>query len=283
MPAPLVERRIGSAPVQSRVFYALRRYPRGMDARQDRVSSAAQTSMSNGGYPTASVAIDQAVVAVEDGRPLVLLWRRVNEPYLGYWGLPGVFMDPRTDDGLEAAAVRGLRNKGGLESVSHLEQLFTWDRPNRDPRGWVIVVAYFALVPAGVLRSVVREHSDLCAARVDLRAADHSDRLVLRDAANRVIETAFDHAEILRFVFKRIQGKLAYTDLALHLLPEMFTLRSLQQVYETLLGRKLNKDSFRRTVTSSGLVEPTNRYEQSVDHRPAALYRRGRTQHLQSR
>ena len=84
---------------------------------------------------------------------------------------------------------------------------------------------------------------------------------------------AFDHSDILGMVVKRLRGKLAYAPIGFELLPARFTLRQLQTIHETILGEKKNKDSFRRKVTSSGLVRPTGQFEKSVGHRPAELYR----------
>jgi 8-oxo-dGTP diphosphatase len=84
---------------------------------------------------------------------------------------------------------------------------------------------------------------------------------------------AFDHADILGMAVKRIRGKLDYTPIGFQLLPETFTLRRLQDVHETVLGRSLNKDSFRRRMLASGLLESTGERETEVGHRPAELYR----------
>ena len=84
---------------------------------------------------------------------------------------------------------------------------------------------------------------------------------------------AFDHAEILGAAVKRLRGKLDYAALGFQLLPDRFTLRDLQTVHETILGRELNKDSFRRRMLATGLIEPTGEREQNVLHRPAELYR----------
>jgi 8-oxo-dGTP diphosphatase len=242
-------------------------------------------SAADDGYPVASVAVDPVVITIDKGKPVVLLWQRADYPCVGEWALPGVFMDPTRDVSLEAAARRALGQKVGLDHLGHLEQVFAWHRSDRDPRGWwVVVIAYFSFVPPSVLCDLVAKRSDLCLAQVDLQQADHDERVLMHSTDGVEIVTAFDHADILKFVFRRIQGRLTYeSDLALNLLPAQFTLRELQQVYETLLGRKLNKPSFRRAVTTNGLVEATTAYENSVDHRPATLYRRGRARHLTPR
>ena len=84
---------------------------------------------------------------------------------------------------------------------------------------------------------------------------------------------AFDHADILGMAVKRIRGKLDYVPIGFQLLLPRFTLRQLQEVHETILDRPLNKDSFRRRMLASGLLEATGEREEDVGHRPAELYR----------
>ena len=84
---------------------------------------------------------------------------------------------------------------------------------------------------------------------------------------------AFDHADILGLVVKRLRGKLDYAPIGFELLPRRFTLRQLQTIHETILGKTLNKDSFRRRMIASGLIAPTGEREADVGHRPAELYR----------
>ena len=93
------------------------------------------------------------------------------------------------------------------------------------------------------------------------------------DAEGRPLPLAFDHADLLGMAVKRLRGKLGYTPIGFQLLPECFTLRALQSVHETILGRPLNKDSFRRRMLSSGELEATGDHEDEVGHRPAELYR----------
>jgi 8-oxo-dGTP diphosphatase len=87
---------------------------------------------------------------------------------------------------------------------------------------------------------------------------------------------AFDHPEILGMAIQRIRGKLEYVPIGFELLPGRFTLRQLQEVHQTILGRSLNKDSFRRKMLSSGMLEATGELESGKDFRPAQLYRRVR-------
>lgn len=83
---------------------------------------------------------------------------------------------------------------------------------------------------------------------------------------------AFDHARIIACAIERLRGKVEYTGLALHLMPEKFSLTQLQQAYEVILGKKLLKPAFRRKI--AGLVEETDHYTENEGHRPSRLFRR---------
>ena len=96
----------------------------------------------------------------------------------------------------------------------------------------------------------------------------------LHGADGELVQPAFDHDQILGHAVWRLRDQIWRSDIALELLPKKFTLRELQQVFEAVLGHRLNKDSFRRRVTQTmGLVRPTGELEEGVDHRPAELYR----------
>jgi 8-oxo-dGTP diphosphatase len=166
------------------------------------------------------------------------------------------------DEGLEEAAYRELREETGVcgEDV-YLEQLYTFGDPGRDPRTRVITVAYFALVGADKLHLPDGQ----------LRAADDAaDVGWFRAYAPPPL--AFDHAEILKYAITRLRYKLEYTAVGFQLLPERFTLRQLQEAYEIVLSEKLDKGNFRSKLRKSGVVEPTDGY-QETGGRPARLYR----------
>jgi len=86
-------------------------------------------------------------------------------------------------------------------------------------------------------------------------------------------ELAFDHARILQYALDRLRGKLQYTQIAFNLLPEQFTLRELQRVYEIILHRRLDKRNFRKKILSTGILEDTGAKKMEGTHRPARLYR----------
>ncbi len=216
-----------------------------------------------------SVTVDVAILTVVDGRLEVALVERAEHPHKDRWAVPGGFV--RMDESLDRAAARVLAQKAALADV-YLEQLYTFGAPNRDPRTRVISVAYYALVDsARVARNGAHE---LVFGRIAVPwEGETGGPVEVLDRSRRKMPLAFDHAEILGMAVKRIRGKLDYTPIGFQMLPETFTLRRLQAVHETILGRALNKDSFRRRMLASGVLEATGERETEVEHRPAELYR----------
>jgi len=224
-----------------------------------------------------SVTVDVVILTLREGQLEALLVKRKEHPYLNYWSLPGGFV--QAQESLDEAAARVLRQKAGLESVVgmeregsyrhpvYLEQLYTFGDPGRDPRMRVISVAYYALVEASHIREVGEE-----IALFKLRLPEEERGVEIFDNKNKKYSLAFDHAEILGVALRRIRGKLEYTPIGFELLPEQFTLRQLQAVHETILQKRLNKDSFRRRMLASGRLEPTGKLERGLG-RPAELYR----------
>lgn len=208
-----------------------------------------------------SLTVDVATLTIKDKRLKTLLIQRSEPPFKDFWTLPGGFVGMQ--ESLEQAASRILKSKAGLEDV-FLEQLYTFGHPERDPRTRVISVAYYALVPFEKLQRLKN------IALAELHSQE-SLRVVLQ---GQVVQLGFDHQHILEVVLQRLRGKLMYTPVGFELLPGHFTLRELQEVHETILGQKLNKDSFRRRMLASGELEATGKMETGKEFRPAELYRR---------
>lgn len=198
--------------------------------------------------------VDILVFTVADGALQVALIRRGIEPQRGWWAVPGGFVLP--GEPLEAAAAREVREEAGV-SEAYLEQLYTFGDPARDPRGRVVTVAYFALVPADRVR---------LAASTDAAEARWFP-------VSGLPPLAFDHDAILRCGVDRLRAKLEYSSIAYALLPERFRLSELQAVYEAVLGRGLDKRNFRKRALALGLLEPTGDRDTGGAHRPASLYR----------
>ena len=222
-------------------------------------------------FPHPSVTVDVAPMTTAAGALHALLVRRADHPHKGCWALAGGFVGMK--ESLDAGAARVLAAKAGLSGI-FLEQLYTFGAVDRDPRTRVISVAYYALVDEARLRRARPARGEVLVARIDVPWADETGGSVRAlDAEGTALPLAFDHADVLGLVVKRLRGKLDYAPIGFQLLPRRFTLRQLQEVHEAVLGRKLNKDSFRRSVLARGLVAATGEMEKDVPYRPAELYR----------
>jgi 8-oxo-dGTP diphosphatase len=223
-------------------------------------------------FPRPSLTVDVALLTAGEGSLQTLLLQRAQHPEIGKWALPGGFVGP--GESLDAAAARVLRVKVGLTGV-FLEQLYTFGDPARDPRTRVVTVAYYSLVPAPRLATAGVPGGE--AARVArLRvpwAGELGGPVEAIDESGATLALAFDHATILGTAVKRLRGKLDYAPIGFELLPEVFSLRSLQQIHEVISGRSLNKDSFRRRMLASGQLAATGERRTDVEYRPPELYR----------
>jgi 8-oxo-dGTP diphosphatase len=198
------------------------------------------------------VTVDVVLLAIRERRLHVLLIRRLAKPFENRRALPGGIV--RDDESLDHAAIRELREETGVDRV-YLEQLFTFGDPKRDPRGRVITVAYYALVP----------HSQALQAGTDTSEAAWFP-------VSNLPALAFDHRKIVEYAHQRIRNKLDYTNVGFELLPEKFTLSELQAVHEAVLGESLDKRNFRRKIVLKGIVKPTKEW-QHTGRKPAQLFR----------
>jgi 8-oxo-dGTP diphosphatase len=204
-------------------------------------------------YERPSVTVDLVVFRFEARALEILLIQRGLEPFLGKWALPGGFVG--IDEALEEAAERELAEETAITSAS-LEQLRAFGKPDRDPRGRVISVAYLALLPPGAMDAVAGD-----------------DAASVRWCSTTSLPSlAFDHAEIIDIALTHLKDSIQYSDAAFRLLAEEFTLSELQAVYETVLNEQLDKRNFRRKVLQANIVEPTANLR-SGEGRPARLYR----------
>lgn len=237
----------------------------------------------------------------------ILLIQRGGHPYLGCWALPGGFVRPT--ETTEEAARRELQEETGVGDV-YLEQLYTFSDPGRDPRTWVMSCSYMALIDSTRVTVAAGDDADNAAwfhltyrqtgeetkkndreltksRRYDLTLTHEGtllraniEKIERKGRSGTTFEyhilqndgLAFDHAKIIACAVERLRGKLEYTDLALQLVPERFTLTKLQQVYEVILDKKLLKAAFRRKVAA--LVEETDSFTENEGHRPSRLYRK---------
>ncbi|QDU94249.1 NUDIX hydrolase [Lignipirellula cremea] len=205
-------------------------------------------------YPRPALTVDCVVFGLDQQGLQVLLIQRDVPPFAGEWALPGGFV--RLDESLDAAARRELSEETGVR-IEYLEQLYTFGAVDRDPRERVVTVAYYALVK-------LASHAPVAA--TDARAAQWFP-------IGSTPKVAFDHEQILTAALERLRGKLRRKPVGFDLLPPRFSLRQLQQLYEQVLGRELDKRNFRKKILGMDLLVETDERESGVAHRAARLYR----------
>jgi len=184
----------------------------------------------------------------------VVLIERDAEPFAGEWAIPGGFV--RSNETLSDAATRELVEETGISDV-FLEQLFTFGDPGRDPRGWVVSVGYYALVAPEKHR---------LEAATDARQAQWF-------SVNSLPPLAFDHDRILKTALQRLRGKLTYAPIGFELLPQKFTIKQLQKLYEIVLGQPLDNRNFRKKIFAMDVLKELDEIQKGVPHRAARLYR----------
>jgi 8-oxo-dGTP diphosphatase len=204
-------------------------------------------------YEQTSVTVDLVIFTVHEEKLKALLVKRAEEPFAGLWSIPGGFL--LQGESFEEAALRVMEEKTGVKEV-YLEQLYTFGRPDRDPRARIITVTYFALIlwkhlPAPESKKV---------AGADWFPVDELPKL------------AFDHDEILEFAAQRLRAKAGYSSIVYGLLPESFRLSDLQRIYEIIMGKKFDKRNFRKRMLGTGLLQETGKKDMVGAHRPAMLY-----------
>ena len=202
--------------------------------------------------------VDPVVFTLLDGRLCVLLARRLEEPQRGMFSLPGGFVGASRGaerDRRAQAAREDRRGIGAPGAAAHVR------RSRADPRGWLPSIAYMALVRPETLPEEPPAERDASWHPVD-----------------RLPELALDHATIVDDGIWRLHARVAdkvwFVRKALALLPEPFTLRQAQQLYEALRGEVVDAANFRRDMRATGLLEDTGSQRSEGPGRPGRLYRR---------
>lgn len=209
------------------------------------------------------VGVDNVIFSVDSAlnRLLVLLVMRHEDPYLNQWSLPGTLV--RRSESLEQAAYRILSEKIRAQNL-YLEQLYTFGDPGRDPREApdqygvrYLSVSYFALVRFDEAQLIADGVSGIAWYPI-----------------HQVPNLAFDHNQILEYGYRRLRNKLEYSPVAFDVLPEMFTLNDLYQLYTTVLGENFSDYSnFRARLLKLGFLYDTGVKASRGAGRPASLYR----------
>ena len=220
----------------------------------------------------------------------VLMVKRDEYPFKNKWCLPGGFV--HIDENLDDAPRRILKSETNLDDI-YLEQLYTFGSVDRDPRMRIISTSYIALVDKNRLNEsinskaswfdivLLEDKNDLVTVVLDngKETVSFTIKKALREKTTdrydfKVVENemiAFDHPKVILSGIERLKNKIEYTDIVFNMMPELFTLSELQQVYEIILNKKLLDPAFRRIIKNK--VEKTDKIKTGEGHRPSALFR----------
>ena len=190
-------------------------------------------------YPRPSVTTDCVIFGydVKDGLSVLLIERGI-EPYKGHWAFPGGFM--RMDETTETGALRELKEETEFDvKKGFLEQLGCFSDVNRDPRGRVITIAYYALVQKG-----------------SVKGGDDAKNAQWYPI-HEIPQLAFDHEKILRVALKRLKERIHFQPIGFELLPEVFTMPQLQALYEAILEVHFDRRNFANKMLKLGILEET--------------------------
>ena len=202
-------------------------------------------------YPHPAVTTD-CVISGFDGSDLqVLLIERGIEPFKGKWAFPGGFLN--MDETAGEGALRELKEETGLENA-YIEQFNTYSDPGRDPRERVITIAHYALVRI----QEVKGGDD--AAKAQWFPIDEVPQL------------AFDHDKILRDAMRKLRERIHFEPIGFELLPEKFTMRDLQILYESILGVKFDRRNFAKKMMHYELLNQLDETVRPTAKRDALLY-----------
>lgn len=198
-----------------------------------------------------AVSVDCVIFGFDNNELKVLLIQSDLEEFRDQWSLLGDLVLP--DENLETASYRVLKARTGLDDV-YLEQVFTFGEVNRHPAGRVISTAYYSLVN-------IHDHQ--------LKLSDNE---LHWHPVNDLSTMAFDHKKILDTCLQKLQSKIEDHPIVFNLLPKKFSLRELQNLYEAILGHKLDRRNFRKRFFLTDWLIDVNELEQHVPHRPGKLY-----------
>ncbi len=207
-------------------------------------------------YDAPLVSVDSVLFTYHEHSLKVLLVKRSNHPDKGKWGLPGGFVDMKKDQTLKDTVTRKLKEKTGV-IPPYIEQLATIGNNLRDKRGWSVTVCYTALLA----------HQN-CVTNI----SSVTDARWIKLETLETMDMAFDHGELVQFCRERLKQKALYSIVPAYALPEKFTLPQLQHLHELLIGKRIQKKSFRRRIEQADLlIETDEKY--SEGGRPAILYK----------
>lgn len=205
-------------------------------------------------YKNIGIHVITTLFTVDKGIVKVLLVKRTNEPFNGYWALPGGAM--YNNETLEDGARRELKEKTGLENIK-LELGNIFDDVNRSNLQRMIGVSFLGVINT---KGIELQKETMKTSNADFFAID------------KVPELAYDHNLVIDKSLKILKEKILKSSILKDLLPEEFTLPELQKVYETLLNKELDRRNFRKKLLNDGIIWAVNKDAIFNGKKPAKLY-----------
>ncbi len=199
-----------------------------------------------------ALSVDCVIFGFDENKLKVLLIRSDVKKFVGKWSLLGDLVKPEED--LDSAAYRILKQRTGLKDL-FLEQVHTFGETTRHPAGRVVSVAYCSLIN-------IQNHR--------LKILDNE---LHWHEADKISDMAFDHQAIFNACYNWLQKRVQEHPLGFNLLPNKFSLRELQNLYEAILNKKLDRRNFRKKFFAMDFLVDMGEDEQNVPHRPGRLYK----------
>lgn len=199
-------------------------------------------------YPRPSLTTDCVVFGFDGENLKVLLIERGLDPYKGYWALPGGFM--RMDETIEQCARRELMEETHVDDI-YLEQFKVFSRPDRDPRGRVVTVAFIALIRPQEFQVI---------------GGDDAAQAAWFDV-DMLPPLAFDHLDILDTARDHLKEMIKLRPIAFNLVEKEFTVDELRKVYEAVNGTTYDRRNFERKLIRTGIVEEVGSSSDSETNR----------------
>lgn len=200
--------------------------------------------------------VDCIIFGFDEGELKILLIERNSTPFINWWALPGNLVNQ--NENLHESANRILYELSGLKDV-FLEQCYTFDGINRHPQGRILTVAYYAILRLSGNKTL----------KPITNFAKNAQWVNIKELP----ELAFDHQQIFEKGLEKIKQQIKNQPIAFELLPEKFTLTQIQQVYELILEKKLDKRNFRKKILNFNVLKELNEKQEGVSFRAATLYK----------
>lgn len=222
-----------------------------MEKALHQLKTAELEKISHLDYFNIAISVDCVIFGYDNKELKILLIKSDLEEFSGLYSLLGDLVKP--DEDLDDASYRILKERTGMEDV-YLEQVHTFGSIGRHPSGRVITVAYYSLID-------ITHHK--------LRL-DHNE--LHWHSVKDIKKLAFDHKLILNTCLQRLRSQVMEHPVVFNLLQDKFSLRELQEVYEAILGIKLDRRNFRKKITIKDWLQDLNEMETNLSHRPGKLY-----------